>query len=315
MAAPIPRYSLAHPIYLDVPMMLSFLAHLEGGVSVGEEETKMASGARERLTSGRLGARLKLLGVGDTDLAAEANSQRHDEASSESRTHRHHTAASLFNLLYDYLREDDQLVDLGTVEQLEELRSGHLVEMNAEYLGNPLEDVLAFVGSIASYMDMSQLTAGAGVSPPAGSRSSNPAKRAAAKGSASAPPQAVPREPSVVELLVGMSDEISKTPVHDLLFQTEEGLKAVVTVSSEYYSEVTNEYLRAGEFRLVGKVTKVLRGEASINLTRRTVVGAAGPEMAESMVDSVNTSSMSLDVASPIVRAPAVQILPMAVFI
>jgi hypothetical protein len=315
VSAEVPRYSLAHPVYLDVPMMLSFLAHLEGGVSLSEQETKTATGARERMVSGRLGARLKLWGVGDADSAAEANSQRRDEASSESKTERHHTAASLFNLLYDYLREDGQLVDLARVEQLEDLRSGDLVEIAGEYLGNPLEDVLAFVGSVATYMDISELAGETKPGPPAGSRSSKPAKRAAAKSAGTAAEPATPKEMSVVDLLVGMSNEITQSPVHDLLFRTDEGLKAVVTVSSEYYSDATNEYLRSGEFRVIGKVTKVLRGDRSINLTRRTVVGAAGPEMAENMVSSFNTPELSLEVASPIVQAPAVQILPMAVVI
>jgi|GEM_PF-5551139 len=42
-----PGYNLAYPVYLDVPMMVSFLAHLEGGVATHEEETKTETGARE----------------------------------------------------------------------------------------------------------------------------------------------------------------------------------------------------------------------------------------------------------------------------
>ena len=113
-----------------------------------------------------------------------------------------------------------------------------------------------------------------------------------------------------------MGADISAAPVHDLLFQTERGLKAVVTVSSEYYSATVNENLRAGEFRVVGKVTRVVKGGRSINLTRRTVLGAAGPAMASSMLGNMNAAdSLSLDIADPIVSAPAVQVLPMAIFI
>ena len=46
-------YSLVHPVYLDVPMMISFLAYLEGGVSTQEEETKKDVDARERVLEGR----------------------------------------------------------------------------------------------------------------------------------------------------------------------------------------------------------------------------------------------------------------------
>lgn len=33
-------YQLAHPVYLDVAMMISFLAYLEGGVVTPEEATQ-----------------------------------------------------------------------------------------------------------------------------------------------------------------------------------------------------------------------------------------------------------------------------------
>jgi len=116
-------------------------------------------------------------------------------------------------------------------------------------------------------------------------------------------------------LVQRMVDDIAQVPVHDLLLRTKEGLHAVLTVSSEFYSSATNEYLRAGEFRVVGKVTRVVTGDKSINLTRRTVLGVAGPDIAKEMIDSVKNDAVQLDVADPIVEAPAIQILPMAIFL
>lgn len=44
----------ASPTPLDVPMMMmSFLAHSEGGVSVSESAATTATGARERVLKGR----------------------------------------------------------------------------------------------------------------------------------------------------------------------------------------------------------------------------------------------------------------------
>ena len=53
-------YQLAHPVYLDVAMMISFLAYLEGGVVTHEEATQKEAGARERLLKGRAGLRARL---------------------------------------------------------------------------------------------------------------------------------------------------------------------------------------------------------------------------------------------------------------
>jgi hypothetical protein len=112
-----------------------------------------------------------------------------------------------------------------------------------------------------------------------------------------------------------MAEYISRAPVHDLLFRLESGLNAVLTVSSEYYSPEVNEYLRAGEFRVIGKVTKIIDNDTTINLTRRTILGVANPTTAQEIVANADTEDIKLDVADPIVTAPAVQVLPMAIFI
>lgn len=65
-------YELLHPIYLDVPMMVSFLAHLDGGVATREEETTTASGAKERVLKARAGARARFLPFLDGEVSGKA---------------------------------------------------------------------------------------------------------------------------------------------------------------------------------------------------------------------------------------------------
>lgn len=317
----VPGYGLTHPVYLDVPMMLSFLAHIEGGVAVSEKETTTASGARERFLKARGGIRAKLWALGDANLESEGGSQSRDETQRESQTERHHTEASLFNLLYDYLSEDGQLVRLAEAEQLASLYSGQLVELSGEYLGNPIEDVLAFFSSMMPYLEENE----GGKKPDQGDakstgaqkrRSGNPAVRAAAELPSATATSQVQDNSGAMRMLQRMSQDIESAPVHDLLFRTEHDLEAVITVASLFYSSTTTEYLRAGEFRVIGKITRVVRDGDAINLTRRTVLGAAGPDLAQTMMAGItNSEGFDLGVANPIVTGPAVQILPMAIFI
>ena len=143
-----PGYVLAHPVYLDVAMMISFLAYLEGGVVTQEDETQRTSGARERALKGRAGLRARLPWALDVEAGTEGSTQNRDETSFESKSARQHTAASLFNLLYGYLTADNQLVTLEEPAQLEGLRPGQLVEITGDYLGNPLEEILAFLAAM-----------------------------------------------------------------------------------------------------------------------------------------------------------------------
>jgi hypothetical protein len=334
MAAPQTGYHLGHPVYLDVAMMISFLAYLEGGIVTREEATQREAGARERVLKGRAGLRARLPWALDADVGTEGSSQRREEVSLESKSARQHTAASLFNLLYEYLSADDQLVNLTKSSQLEELCPGQLVEMTGEYLGNPLESILAFVAAMYPYLDEQRKAQIATANEAAerirkAQRSGNPAKRAQAQAALQAQAAVDPGEAisAVVEklkesenefglqMMLKMAEDIKAVPVHDLLFRLRSGLHAVLTVSSEYYSSETNEYLRAGEFKVIGKVTKVITGDTTVNLTRRTVLGVANPSTAQDIVESVETEDIKLDVTDPIVTAPAVQILPMAIFI
>lgn len=307
-----PGYTLAHPVYLDVPMMVSFLAALEGGVAISGEETSTEAGARERMLSGKAGLRARLFGFGEGQLGVEGSAQSRDETSFVSQTQRHHTAASLFNVLYGYLREDAQIADVSGPDDLEGLRPGQLVEFTAEYLGNPLEDVLAFFGALLPYVAPEEPPQPPAMKP--NPRSGNPAKRAAASSPASSTD--ADEDNDGLKILKMMASDLETAPVHDLLFKTPAELEAVVTVASEFYSRTTNENLREGQFRVVGKVTRVLREADSINLTRRTVMGAAGPKMAEDTIGEFNKiDSLSLDVANPIVTGPALQVLPMSIFL
>jgi hypothetical protein len=310
-----PGYTLAHPVYLDVPMMVSFLAALEGGVVISGEETSTETGSRERMLSGKAGLRARLFGIGEAELAAEATAQKRDESSFVSQTQRHHTAASLFNVLYGYLREDDQIVDVSAPQDLSEIRPGQLVEFSGAYLGNPLEDILAFFGALFPYIEPElPPEAQAPIQSP---RSGNPARKGAAKVTASV--ASVPDDPEQNEglkIIRMMARDLVTAPVHDLLFRTNDELEAVVTVASEFYTATTTENLRAGEFRIVGKVTRVLKDGESINLTRRTVMGAAGPDMARETIGEINDNKeLSLAVANPIVNGPALQVLPMSIFL
>lgn len=326
MTEPAAGYSLVHPVYLDVPMMVSFLAHVEGGFAVDEEQTSTHKGARDRLLKGRAGLRLRLAPMVGGEAVGEASTQRRDEDYLESRTTRHHTMASLFNLLYDYLVEDEQVIPLSDPSQLDKMRSGQLVEVAGEYLGNPLEETLAVLGSFLPYLLAQQEAKKQSSTPAKGQqrRSGNPAKRqnvtdpqaVAAAAIQEAMQQQMDEASELgVRAMIQMSEDIKGVPVHDLLFRTAGNLDAVLTVDSEYYSAATHEYLRAGEFRVVGKVTRVITGDRKINLTRRTVLGAAQPEVAQELIGGMRNESFALDVPDPIVSAPAVQILPMAIFL
>ncbi len=112
-----------------------------------------------------------------------------------------------------------------------------------------------------------------------------------------------------------MKEELESSPIHDVVLETASGVKAVLTVSSDYYDAAVAERLSSGDFVVLGKVTRVLREGESINLSRRTVVGKM-EDVSDSVTDTMtNIPGFNLQSTEPFVRYPAVQILPMAIFV
>lgn len=118
-----------------------------------------------------------------------------------------------------------------------------------------------------------------------------------------------------VAMMGQMRDELANSAVHDAVLTAGE-ITAVLTLASEFFTDTTRAYLRAGVFSVIGKVTRVLEGDATINLLRRTVLGAAGPEFGRELIESsTEVETIKLETFDPIIGAPALQILPVAVYV
>lgn len=300
---------LAHPIYLDENMMLSFLAHLDGGVSFSEEQEDTTSASSTAAASLRAAIRAKLATFASAELSGQAEYKSQNSDSQQIKRSKQHTAASLFNLLYEYLKVDDAIVRPAGPAGPPGLRVGQLVEIEGAYRGNPLEDILQLIHSLLPYIapEAKQSESPKGPKP----RSGNPAARNAP----AAKPDEVSAEQTTTAMIRQMVADSEASPVHDLLVKTEHGLDAVVVVSSDYFSSATNELLRSGTVKVLGKVTWVLAEGDEVNLMRRTVIGAAGETMSKGMLEDFRTVLPTTNIAEPIVKAPAIQIIPMAIFV
>lgn len=95
--------------------------------------------------------------------------------------------------------------------------------------------------------------------------------------------------------------------------------RAVLTLASEFITAQAEEYLKASNLRVLGKVTRVVTdADDPINLTRRSSLGALGAEFIGELFTSIKESleaPISVTIADPLVAPPAVQVLPLAIFV
>lgn len=314
-----------------------------------------ASGSeREMAGRVRIPALVSLLGF---DASGRMGRKEQEEATEEIKAVRQHTSASLFNALYEVLVTDGLLEPIEKAGDLSRLSPGDVVEIAGDFVGNPLEPMVAFFKQAVPYFEISNegeplpnvdLEAAEAQVAAANAeadelseraaqaaRSGNPATRAGAVALKQQSDAARKRGSDLVEsvglvmsqlaerhqqqlgirILDQVAGELATTPVQDTVIISTD-FKAVLTMSAEFFTDATRAYLRAGIFRVVGKVTRLLREGDEINLLRRTVLGAAGPEFGRNMLNNVvKEDELKLETFDPIIKAPAIQVLPLAVFV
>lgn len=339
-------------------MMISFLAALRDGVTFGDTTTRRTvqgtTTEREGTAGIRLPALMSLLGF---DASGRMGRKEEGEASEETQAVRQHTSASLFNALYEVLLDDGILSTIESSDDLDGSSVGDIVEIAGEFVGNPLEPMMAFFKQALPYFEISRegdvqptidleavqgQVAAATIEADdlreranAASRSGNPATRASAVGVQQQSDLARRRAADLLEsaqaviaelmerhqqqlgirMLAQVGEELATTPVQDTVINGA-GFKAVLTMSTEFFTDATRAYLRAGSFRAVGKVTRILKEKDEVNLLRRTVLGATGAEFCRDLLTkTVEEGRLQLETFDPIIKAPAAQVLPLAVFV
>lgn len=276
---PQPTLQLVHPVYLDVPMLVSFVAAGEDGFALEREQTEASAAAsyRSREVRGRARTGFPVLGaLLGLDMSGRYGAEGQEQESRETKVVRKHTEASLFNLLRHALTAEGRVTVIEGAEQLSELEIGDLVEISGEITGNPLQQMLDLFLQILPYLgyDVEGLMKPKKRKDP--SRSGNPAKRAGG-----APTEDLDEE-DVFRLLATMRQDLDSSSMRDLVLLGAEEVRGVLTLSTEFLTDAAADGLLGGRFTVIGKVTRVLGGDETINLTRRTALGLGGPDLRDS---------------------------------
>jgi hypothetical protein len=322
--------TLVYPVDLDVPMMVSFLAALQGGVSFQDESVRRSLAGTEREREGRGSIRSGIPGLSQLlgfDMSGRIASRGRDEESEEVRAVRQHTSSSLFNTLHDFLLSENYVEMIEEDTNVESFRVGQMVQITGAFVGNHLQYLLAFFDQASPYLDMEQR-----VQEKVQSQYKLPTNRSGGsqKGGRSAPQPTVEEQQAAIAeaaaeverefglaMLKQMNADLADAPVHDTVIEAAHGVRVALTMASEFYTRDASERLRAGNFTALGKVTRVLKRDEEINLTRRTVLGAAGSSLAQEMLSNFERMpGLALEAGTgPVITEPAIQVLPLAVFV
>ena len=295
---------LLYPIYLNVPMMVSFVATMDGGYSLERvwKEAKNLSGEMSGALEGEAGLPAMVSWLAHASLKASGNLDGKLGKSEESQIVFKHTEASLFMRLRYELRCKGRIIALDSCdeEHWQQVIPFTLVEISGEIHRTPISEIAQLSKRLIPIMAQSLPIA----------------KDGTIDTSALSPEQQnLFGSMSIVQAIVA---DLESSPLSDVVIKSEGQWEkvAVLDLSTEILPLTDQELLHCGRVRVLGKVTRVLAKNDNINLYRRSVLGIAAQSLSALWAQGfTSVPSVNIKLESPIVKYPAVEILPMAIYV
>ncbi|HET9691344.1 MAG TPA: hypothetical protein VFP61_09330 [Acidimicrobiales bacterium] len=290
---------LLHPVFVDVAMLAGFVAQLAGPQAEGGWAPAGLDSMLEALGQGAW--------ANGTPLPVMAAPVQH------------YLASGLLGELRRHLLEAGRVRVLRSAPDLVSVEPGDLVEVAGTCVGNPFEDLLGFYGSvIPKILDqeatraalLEQLRARAKVVPKG--RTTGPA--AGAVDELIEEMSEGGTDEVAARMILDLVGDIARSPVRDVVVDAGDHA-AVLTLATRLAMPDTLVTLRSSHVRALGKVTRVVATDGVIDLAARTGLGMLGGQLTTDLVESARTGPYEVAFADPVVGAPAVQIVPLAITI
>lgn len=336
-------------------MTVSLVAALEGGVAYGSTTTSTSHAERAAEAAARAGASVPLISsLLRLDLSGQLQGKLATEAGHQIQVERQHTATSLFNLLRARLEELSLIATISDSGAMGAASPGQLVAVSGRILSDPvlqlseafaelaetLEDVMKVAalrrlleGLVIAGIQQSEATADLGsrsglemlrqaLAPPPDDvqRPSGHQNKAALPGRSGTEVRAPSVGSELVEqataLLVKIRDDLRRSPVTDLLVAGP-GFSALAALTRSYLEPQSSELMKGAEMTVLGKVTRVVRpGDERIDLLRRSILRYLSPATADKAYAVLRSRKfLNLELAELVVQPPALQLIPLAVYV
>lgn len=294
---------LIHPIYLDVPMLVSFAAAVEGGLSFGAEVTEESTRSRsaEGALSGKLGLGPLFTKFLDPSIGGSAGGAIEDTERAVRKQARAHTEASVAILLYDrFRREGGYVIDPASLKDLESVEPGALVEVAGTIEKNAIDAMVDYIDAISILSQMGTETS---------------SQRGAGGGKAKGVPK--PSGP-LHSLRDSLDRDRKRTPISNVLLRCSipANANAIVTLRTENLRDLTLSELHKNSVRVLGKVTRVVADGEEVSPFENYGMALLKPETLEAaLTPIVENEAMKIQFSEVTLKGPAVQILPLMVFV
>lgn len=299
---------LGIPIYLDTNTLLDLLATIDGGFSTVQQITTRTteSSGREASGAAEFGISSLLSGIFRIDLKGSATARKGRELGEEMTTERYHTYGSLMNRLRADLRESGLLKSVVDEDSWGVVEQGSFIEARGKFVPNPLR---ASLETIRRLIDLIVLSADFQPSP----NSRSPRTKKSTK-------QETQQYKPVQKLCEGMLKDLEPGNSQCYILEVTElgDHRIVMSLFAEYLRDRLGVELPYGQFSVLGKVVRRIDKGDSYNLLGRSALTGVSDQILSTFLDAfsqMNEQGLNIPDITKTVEAPALQVVPVAVFV
>lgn len=307
------KIDLIYPLYLNVPMMTSFLAAIEDGIAYDLDVVRKQD--RKKDAGGEGEGRFGIPGLGsilNLDLRGKVTENNSAGSSEEIKLVRKHTEASLFMRLRQELKHRGQILKIEGPDDLTGIGHSSLVEVTGPITRNPLIVAIEGFDQLAELLDVELY---------------NPTNRSHVN---SSPKKGTTNQKKLVtdfrsedvdasklgmKVLGRVREDLIASKVKDVLIRpaTLQDFTVLIGLTSEFLSEGAFDNFPHGYFTVLGKIVRILEPNEEINLYQRTIAGIMGKDTEAALAKLLDASWVKQNI--PLIKYPAIQLIPLAIFV
>ncbi|EPY2277894.1 DUF6414 family protein [Clostridium sporogenes] len=290
------------PIYLNQRIVFDMLAIIEDGFSqLSTVQTCQSNSSKEGADiSGEIGTS-NIFAFLKANFKAAVKGEEQSNEQSTILQERVHTPTSLFSKLYTRLNNDNIIKFIDSKDKLDTIEPGDFIEFEGKLSKNPLVALLEsfqMLGELAMLFENEKTGK---------DNKSNKNKMLENK--------------KIITQIKALSDSLKNGNMFDLIckINNDKDLKAVLPVYVDYFYNKNMNEIIDGEYRILGKVTKVVNNseDESINLLRNTSFSLFQESLLNQMFNTFNSASeygLEISKIETSITAPAIQVIPFAIY-
>lgn len=304
------KSDLIVPIYVDTNALLDLLASIEGGFSVVEKVTtrQISNAVHEKSTLGEAGAEfgvLNVLNLLKLKLGGSLSSKKQQEIGEQKESERYHTYGSLLYRLRAFLDYKGLIKrPYETTEVWKTIVPSDFIEIHGLFRPNPIVDALQRVDRLLELFELS-----ASFMPKVSSQSLGK--------------KDLQDEKKQIKLfrqfLQKVLDDIEakNTRVFVIDETKSNQFQVSILLFKDYLRDQTMSEIAYKEYRLLGKVVRKIEqgSDETIDLLRGTALEGVGKEFLGQLSNTLNQMQMNLPQVISEVCGPALEAVPIAVYI